>query len=102
MITHPDTPPARLELLEPLPPTPAQIALHVTVQGHEGRRQFWMTEGGALFFTRLDGSLNRATAVQARRIMHGIDLARRSPSFTVQGRTAAASELDAARGLSIA
>ena len=99
MIAREDTPPAILELLEPTPPAPAQIALHVTVDGKRGRREYWMSEGGRLFFNRVDGSLCRATADQTRLIVRGLDLARRSPAYEVQGRTIAAGELDFARGL---
>jgi hypothetical protein len=99
MITPNDTPPSMLELLEAAPPTPCRIALHVTVEGRQGRRIFWMSEGGTLFFRRADGELRRATEPQARRIMRGLELARRSPPFMVKGRVAEASELDLARGL---
>ena len=100
MITREDTPPAILELLEATPPAPAQIALHVTVDGKQGRRDYWMSEGGTLFFNRVDGTLSRATEAQTRLIMRGLELARRSPAFEVHGRTVPASELDFARGLS--
>ena len=100
MTTREDTPPSILDLLEPLAPSPAQIALHVTVDGKQGRREYWMSEGGKLFFNRLDGSFCRATAEQTRLIMRGLDLARRSPTFEVSGRTVSAGELDFARGLS--
>jgi len=99
MITPNDTPPSMLELLEAPPPRPRRIALHVTAEGRQGRRIFWMSERGTLFFRRADGELHRATQPQARRIMRGLELARRSPAFTVQGRVAEAWELDLARGL---
>ena len=94
-----DTPPAMLELLDATPPAPTQIALHVTVEGAHGPRQYWMTEGGILYFRRVNGVLARATAPQAQRIMRGLDLARRSPAFAVRGRTVSIAELDQARGL---
>ena len=100
MITREDTPPAILELLEPAPPAPAQIALHVTVDGKQGRRHYWMSEGGTLFFNRVNGTFSRATEQQTRLIMRGLELARHSPSFEVHGRTVQASELDTVRGLS--
>lgn len=99
MMTHEDTPPALLGLVEPVTPMPAQIALHVAVNGPRGRRDYWMSERGNLFFNRLDGRLCRATAEQARLIMRGLDLARRSAAFEVRGRTIPASDLDFARGL---
>lgn len=101
MITPNDTPPSIEALLEASPPTPRTIALHVTVDGRRGRRAYWMTEGGTVFFRRLDGELRRATAVQARRIMKGLELARRSASFTVRGQVVEASALDVARGLGV-
>lgn len=99
MIAPNDTPPAILELLESAPPTPQHIALHVTVSGRQGKRAYWMTEGGAVFFRALDGRLRRADEAQARLIARGLELARRSAAFTVEGRVADAAELDAARGL---
>lgn len=101
MIESSDTPPSIAELLSPAPPAPSQITLHVTVEGRAGQRDYWMTEGGALFFRRLDGRLCRATEVQARRIMRGLDLARRSAAFEVRGRIAEAGALDRARGLAV-
>lgn len=100
MMTHEDTPPALFGLVEPAPTAPAQIALHVSVESPRGRRDFWMSERGSLFFNRLDGSLCRASTQQAGRIMRGLDLARKSASFEVRGRTIPAADLDFARGLS--
>lgn len=99
MTVSSDTPPSIAELLEATPPAPVHIALHVTVTGRQGERAYWMSEGGVLFFRRLDGTLCRATEAQAQRIMKGLELARRSPAFTVRGRVAEAAELDLARGL---
>lgn len=99
MINQTDTPPSILELLDAQAPAPRQIALHVTVSGPQGERAYWMSEGGTVFFRRVNGELCRANEAQAKAIMRGLDLARRSPSYTVQGRVAEAIELDAARGL---
>jgi hypothetical protein len=99
MIESTDTPPSILELLDVSPATPRQIALHVTVEGRRGRRAYWMTEGGALFFRRLDGQFCRANLAQTASIMRGLELARRSSAFDVQGRVAEARDLDQARGL---
>ena len=101
MTVREDTPPEMLGLLEPAPPAPTQIALHVSVDGRQGRRDYWMTEGGRMFFNRLDGTLCRATEQQIGLILRGLELARRSPAFEVSGRTVAASELDIARGLAV-
>jgi hypothetical protein len=99
MIIENDTPPSIAELLEAAPPTPRHIALNVQVSGHQGERAYWMTEGGTVFFRALDGQLRRATALQARRIMKGLELARRSPAYTVHGQVVEAADLDLARGL---
>jgi hypothetical protein len=99
LIPTEDTPPSILDLLDVTTPLTRRIALHVTVHGRAGERAFWMTEGGVVFFRRADGRLNRATDNQSRLIMKGLELARRSSAFTVQGRVAEAAELDLARGL---
>jgi hypothetical protein len=99
MVTQEDTPPHISALLEALEPTPRQITLHVAVKSVAGERSYWMTEGGTIFFTTLSGELRRATEVEASRILKGLDLARRSPSFEVVGRVAEAHDLDIARGL---
>jgi hypothetical protein len=99
MIIENETPPSIAELLEAAPPTPQHIALNVRVTGRQGERAYWMTEGGTVFFRNLDGQLRRATPVQARRIMKGLELARRSPAYTVQGQVVEAAELDLVRGL---
>ncbi len=99
MITDKDTPPSIAQLLEVALPTPQHIALHVLVSSGQGERAYWMTEGGTLFFRSLDGQLRRATAPQSRRIMKGLELARRSPAFAVSGQVVEAAELDLARGL---
>lgn len=99
MIPTEDTPPSILDLLDVTAPQARRIALHVTVNGRAGERAFWMTEGGVVFSRRADGRLNRATDNQSRLIMKGLELARRSSAFTVQGRVAEAAELDVARGL---
>jgi hypothetical protein len=99
MIIPNDTPPAIAGLLEVIEPMPRQIALHVTVDGRQGQRSYWMTEGGVVFFRRLDGQLLRATEAEARLIMKGLELARRSSTYAVRGRVAEATELDTARGL---
>jgi hypothetical protein len=99
VINENDTPPSIAQLLEAVPPTPRNIALHVTVDGPRGQHAFWMSEGGALFFRRLNGELHRATEVQARLIMKGLELARRSSAFDVKGRVVEDSVLDTARGL---
>ena len=101
MIVREDTPPELLGLLEPAPPAPTQIALHVSVEGREGRRDYWMTEGGTMFFSRLDGALCRASEQQIGLILRGLELARRSSAFEVRGRTVPAAELDVARGLAV-
>ncbi len=99
MTTQNDTPPSIQALLEPAPPVPSQIALHVTVTGQQGSRQYWMDESGSLFFSGIDGSFRRATEQQTKLIMRGLDLARRSAAFQVRGQAVAAEELDRARGL---
>ena len=99
MIIENETPPSIAELLEAAPPATQHIALNVRVTGRQGERAYWMTEGGTVFFRSLDGQLRRATAAQARRIMKGLDLARRSPAYTVQGQVVEAAELDLMRGL---
>jgi len=99
MTTQNDTPPSIMALLEPATLTPSQIALHVTVTGRQGSRQYWMDEAGALFFTSIDGTFHRATTDQSKLIMRGLDLARRSSAFQVRGQAVAAEELDRARGL---
>jgi hypothetical protein len=99
MISSEDTPPSIVDLLDAVAPPTRRIALHVTVGGRSGERAFWMTEGGAVYFRRTDGRLNRATQEQANLIMRGLELARRSSAFNVQGRMVDAAELDLARGL---
>ena len=101
MTVREDTPPEMLGLLEPVVPAPTQIALHVRVDGQQGRRDYWMTEGGRMFFSRVDGALCRATEQQVSLILRGLELARRSPAFEVRGRTVSALELDIARGLAV-
>jgi hypothetical protein len=88
-----------LDLLDASPAAPRQIALHVTVRGRRGQREYWMTERGTLFFNRLDGRLCRADAQQSANIMRGLELARHSSAFQVQGRAADLHELHQVRGL---
>ena len=99
MVTQEDTPPHIAALLEAVEPTPRQITLHVAVRSVAGERSYWMTEGGTIFFTTLRGELRRATEIEAKRILKGLDLARRSSAYEVTGRVAEAHDLDVARGL---